>query len=561
MSPLTIVQEYASKVRSGEIPSCKMIALAVERWFADWEREDIYFDKTEFFRFVKFSKTLKHFKGESAGREIQWEPWQLFVCANIFGWHYKETRRRRYTYADVFVPRKNGKTTLAAVIALYMLILDGEPSAEVYAAAVDKAQAKICFDTSCEIIKNSDLAEAVRIYRMGSGAIVVEETASSFKPFSKDSKNKDGLNPHCVICDERHAWKTNDIYDVVTSGLGARTQPLVFSISTAGFDTSYPYFAHLEYLRQVMAGNVSNDRHFIMLYEPDEGDSWDNPQLWKKVNPNYGVSLIPQYMQDEYQKAKDRGGSTLANFQTKNLNMWVDAPEVWISDDKVKACDYGTQDETLKGCECYAGLDLASHVDINALALYFPTLPHKPVKSFYWIPEAKVEQAPDVVDYRAWKEQGWIKTTAGEVIDIDFLVRDILAICKQYNVKNIAFDPYKAYHGVIQGLQAGGLDSILSEFNQGIKNMSEPTKEVERLVTAGEVDLLGNPVLQWMFRNCSPYYDPNNNIKINKGARSHLKNAGKVDGVIAFINAVGGYMAETVNHKPIYQSHTLRILP
>ena len=160
------------------------------------------------------------------------------------------------------------------------------------------------------------------------------------------------------------------------------------------------------------------------------------------------------------------------------------------------------------------------------------------------------------MDYRSWKEQGWIKTTEGEVIDIDYLIADILAICKQYNVKNIAFDPYKAYHGLIQGLQAGGLDSILSEFSQGIKNMSEPTKELERLVTAGEIDLMGNPILQWMFRNATPYYDPNDNIKLFKG-----KARNKIDGVIALINAVGGYMAETVNHKPIYQSHTLRILP
>ena len=553
--PLTIVREYAASVRSGEMPACKMVKLAVERWYADWERDDVYFDKTEFNRFVKFSKALKHFKGEAAGRDIQWEPWQLFVCANIFGWHYKATHKRRYTYADVFVPRKNGKTTLAAVIALYMLLLDNEPAAEVYAAAVDKAQAKICFDTSSQIIKNSPLADMVREYRMGSGALVVEDTSSAYKPFSKDSKNKDGLNPHCVICDERHAWKTNDIFDVVTSGLGARTQPLIFSISTAGFDRSYPYYEHLEYLRQVMLGIKTNDRHFIMLYEPDEGDRWDDPEVWRKVNPNYGVSLIPQYMQDEYQKAKDRGGSTLVNFETKNLNMWVDTPEVWINDDKVRACNYGTDPDSLLGCECYGGLDFASHVDIIAFELYFPTLPNKPVRSWYWLPEAKLGQSSDVVDYRAWKEQGWLRTTEGEVIDIDYLVADILEICKDYHVKNIAFDPYKAYHGLIQGLQQGGLDSILSEFSQGMKNMSEPTKELERLVTAGEIDLMRNPVLEWMFRNCTPYYDPNDNVKLFKGRARN-----KIDGVIALINAIGGYMAISVNNKPAYQNHTLRII-
>ena len=244
------------------------------------------------------------------------------------------------------------------------------------------------------------------------------------------------------------------------------------------------------------------------------------------------------------------------HFKTKNLNLWVDAPEVWISEDKVKACDYGTDPESLKGCECYGGLDFASHVDIIAFELYFPTLPHRPVRSFYWIPEAKVEQPSDIVDYRAWKQQGWIKTTKGEVIDIDYLVADILDICRQYDVRNIAFDPYKAYHGLIQGLQQGGLDDVLSEFSQGIRNMSEPTKELERLVTAGEIDLMGNPILQWMFRNCTPYYDANDNIKLFKGRARN-----KIDGVIALINAIGGYMADKVNNKTIYETHSLRILP
>ena len=267
-----------------------MVRKAVDRWYEDMERPDLYFDRAAFLRVVRFSGMLKHYKGEFAGRPIVWEPWQLFCLANIFGLKYKATKKRKYTYADIYVPRKNGKTTFAAVIALYMLLFDGESAAEVYAAAVDKAQAKICFDASAELIKGVEGLEGyVRVFRKGS--IVVEETASAYKPLSKDTKNKDGLNIHCGICDERHAWKTNEIYEVLKTGVGARSQPLIFSISTAGTDTSYPYFSDLEFLRQVMLGIKQKDNHFIMLYEPDEGDQWDDPKTWAKVNPNYGVSL------------------------------------------------------------------------------------------------------------------------------------------------------------------------------------------------------------------------------------------------------------------------------
>ena len=288
-APIQIVHQYAVSIRDGRLPACKMVWLAVERWYTDWERDDLYFDVRDFNTFVKFSRLLKHFKGEKAGTPITWEPWQLFIAANIFGWKYKATKRRRYTYADVYVPRKNGKTTFAAVIALFCLLMDGEPAAEVYAAAVDKEQAKICFNASVQLIQNSDFAEMVQIFKKGS--IIVEDTASQYKPLSKDTKNKDGLNIHCGICDERHAWKTNEIYEVLKTGVGARSQPLIFSISTAGTDTTYPYFSDLEFLRQVMLGIKQKDNHFIMLYEPDDGDDWQSPSTWAKVNPNYGISL------------------------------------------------------------------------------------------------------------------------------------------------------------------------------------------------------------------------------------------------------------------------------
>lgn len=551
-SPVTQVKEYAAAVRSGELPSCLMVRKAVDRWYADLEREDVYFDRNAFLRVVKFSGMLKHYKGEFAGQPIVWEPWQLFCLANIFGLKLRATKRRKYTYADVYVPRKNGKTTFAAVIALYMLILDEESAAEVYAAAVDKAQAKICFDASAELVKGLEgLDGYVRVFRKGS--IVVEDTASAYKPLSKDTKNKDGLNIHCGICDERHAWKTNEIYEVLKTGIGARSQPLIFSISTAGTDTSYPYFRDLEFLRQVMLGIKEKDNHFIMLYEPDEGDRWDDPATWAKVNPNYGVSLGKKYMEDECQEARDKGGSTLAAFQTKNLNMWVDAPEVWIPDDEIAANNSSFDQSQLNGAECYVGIDLSSKTDLTATAFYFPK--YNVVKFIFTLPESKIVDKGvenDVVDYRLWREQGWITISPGKVLDEDWYLSQLMNELGKYKIKCIAYDPWGMWD---LKNKFGKYESTLMEYQQSIRYMSVPTKDVEARVLRHELNFLGTPVIRWMFRNVVIYRDPNANIKLDK-ARSR----NKIDGVVALVDAVGGYLTKTANSKQAYHDHTLRTI-
>ena len=551
VSPFTQVMEYADAVRSGALPSCLMVQKAVERWYQDLERDDLYFDRSAFLRVVRFSGMLKHYKGEFAGRPIQWEPWQLFCLANIFGLKYKSTKKRKYTYADVYVPRKNGKTTFAAVIALYMLLLDGESAAEVYAAAVDKAQAKICFDASAELIKGvPELEGYVRVFRKGS--IVVEETASAYKPLSKDTKNKDGLNIHCGICDERHAWKTNEIYEVLKTGVGARSQPLIFSISTAGTDTSYPYFRDLEFLRQVMLGIKQKDNHFIMLYEPDEGDDWQDPATWAKVNPNYGVSLGRKYMEDECAEAKEKGGSTLAAFQTKNLNMWVDAPEVWVPDDDVAANNKPFDEAQLAGEDCYVGVDLASKGDLTATALFFPK--YNVIKYLFTVPESKITEAQgrgDVVDYRLWAEQGWITVAPGKVLDEAWWMQRLFNALEPYKVKCIAFDPWGMWQ---LKTKFGQYEDVLLEYQQNIRYMSVPTKDFEGRILRHEMNLLSNPVIRWMFRNVVIYTDPNANVKIDKSrARA------KVDGIVASVDAIGGYLNKTAgNDGQIYRTHTLR---
>ena len=546
------VKKYIDSVLSGKRCAGELEVLSVKRHIDDLEKDwEYYFDEKAAYRSIAFFYLLKHFKGEWAGREFELEGWQCFILWCVFGWKKKSDGCRRFNYADIEVARKNGKTTLAAGIGLYMLLLDSEAGAEIYSAAVDREQAKICWDAAVEIAKMSpDLRDELLFFKK---SILLEVSASFFKPLSKDSGNKDGLNPHCAICDERHAWPTNEVFDVLKSAIGARKQPLILSITTAGFDTSSPYFKDLGVMTDILRGVKQQENHFIIIFQPDKEDDWKDVKTWGKANPNLEVSVSLEYMQNELNDAINKGGRTEVNFKTKNLNMWVDAPEVWISDDRIALCNRDVPDSDLRGLECYGGLDFASHVDINALALYFPSI--KVVKLFCWVPEQKIIDDNDRADYRVWAEDGWLIKMPGEVLDTEQVTSDILRIVKDYNLKNLAFDPYKAYHGIIQGLDKGGLSDILDEYSQGIKNMSEPTKELERMILAEEISFLNNPVIRWMFGNVATYYDPNNNIKLLKN-----KSRNKIDGVIALINAIGGYMSVSAsdNKGKIYQNHTLR---
>ena len=539
---------YARRVISGELPSCQLIVLMCMRWERDCERDDIYLDATAASRACRFMETLRHFKGLLAGKHLQLEDWQVFALVNIFGWKLASTRRRRFRYADILVPRKNGKTMLASGIALYMLFMDDEPGPEVYAAAVDREQAKLCFDGSKELLKGSMLQDVAKV-RLGE--IRFPDRAGVYKPLTKETKNKDGLNPHAAICDERHAWATNEIYDLIKTGMGARTQPLIFSISTAGMDTSLPYYADVQVLRDVLLGLKEKDNHFIMLYIPDEGDRYDDPLTWRKVNPNLGVSVGLDYMEAECAEAKMKGGSTLAAFCVKNLNMWVDAPTVWISDDDVAANNADFDKSRLDGAECWVGIDFARKTDIVAVCFWFPTF--KAARWLFLVPEAKVAETEDRVDYRRWSEQGWIETTPGNVIDEDWFVGRLIREMDRYKVKGISYDPWGMWN--VLG-KFGRYEDKLIEYQQSIRYMSVPTKWMESAVLKHELNFLDNPVIRWMFKNVVIYTDPNANIKLDK---SRARN--KIDGVVALVDAIGGWLTKTSGKTgEVYTDHTLRVI-
>lgn len=540
---------YAEGVLSGQIISCQLIILACMRWKRDLERDDIWLNEKAANRVCRFFSTMRHVKGALAGKKLKLEGWQCFMLVNIFGWIRRDTGRRRFMYADVLVPRKNGKTFIASGVALYMLFLDGEAGPEVYAAAVDKEQAKLCFDGSKALVSGSIIEEDAVVRE---SVIRSPENNGVYKPLSKETKNKDGLNPHAAICDERHAWTTNEIFELIKTGMGARSQPLIFSISTAGMDTSLPYYADVQVLRDVLLGIKEKDNHFIMLFIPDEGDRYDDPMTWRKVNPNLGVSVSMEYMQSECDEAKMKGGSTLASFCVKNLNMWVDAPTVWIQDDDVQANRKPeVTDDMLLRQDCYVGIDLSRKTDICAVAFWFPK--YNALRYLFVVPEAKVKEMEDRVDYRRWAEQGWITVGPGNVLDEDWFIDTLMLRLDRYIVKSIAYDPWGMWNILNK---FGRYQSALMEYRQDIRYMSVPTKWLESATLRHELDLGGNPVIRWMYKNVVIYTDPNANIKLDKN-----KSRNKIDGVVATVDAIGAWLNKTSGtRKEIYTDHTLRVI-
>ena len=540
-------------MRSGEILVCEYVRLAVERYYADLDRAlDMgrYFDKRAAMRAIRFIEKLKHTKGEWAGQRFRLEPWQQFVLWNIFGWKNADgTRRFRYAYIEI--ARKNGKTALSAGIGLYMLFADGESRPEVYSAATVKDQAKICFSDAVEIVKATDLKNYLTPYR---NSIVYELKGGTMKPLSSDYGTHDGLNPSCGIIDEFHAHKDSGMFDVIKSAFGARRQPLMFIITTAGFDKSGVCYAYRENVIKVLRGVNEDDSLFGIIYTLDDKSEWDDPKMWIKANPNLGVSLSADYLADQVKDAKNRP-EAVRNVMTKNVDLWVDAERTWILDDVWQKCIGTTDPADLKGCACWGGLDLSNVSDITAYVLLFHENDRFQLLPYFWIPEEKMLEKirKENINYDKWAAEGYVTVTPGNVIDYDFVKADILRIVADYDLRTSAYDRWNSSQTIID-LQNEGMEC--NPFGQGYGSMSAPTKEFEKLVLTGKIEHFGNPVLRWMLASTLVKTDPAGNIKPDKE-----KSTQKIDGIVAAIMALGEWMtAQTNDESNPYENRGLLTL-
>jgi phage terminase large subunit-like protein len=360
---------------------------------------------------------------------------------------------------------------------------------------------------------------------------------SIYKPLEWNPGKQDGLNAHFCCIDEYHAHPNDELYNVIRNSMGARRQPLLFTITTAGFNREAPCYKHRQYCAGVLSGNIKDDALFSVIYTLDEGDDWTNPAVWAKANPNWGISVNPRQLEQGLTEAKEFVHKEV-EFKTKLLNVWTDTAMTWISDSDWKACD-GLDD--LEGALCYGGLDLASTGDFCAFSLYFPEF--HAIRSWYWLPAETAYKRKDAAgqSIRQWAADGHIELTDGNVTDYAFIKARVIQLAQQYDIKDIAFDRFNSSQLVIE-LQNEGLQMF--PFGQGFVSMSAPTKELERLTKDKQLRHAGNPVTRWMMGNIMLRTDPAGNIKIDKA-----KSGDKVDGPVSIVMALGTCMQDAAKEK------------
>lgn len=526
---------WAEKVLNGEIVVNNYIRMAVQKYFDDlkfqWERK-IYFDEKEAQRVVSYFQKFKHSKGEFAGKRFLLEPWQEFYLSNVYGWFRKDkTRRFNTVYLDI--GRKNGKTSLAAIQGLYGLFGDRENRAEVYAAATKEEQARICLNEAKAFVRT--IPGWNKIFNIFTKAITVENVEgkyydSTFKPLGRDSETQDGLNPSTAIIDEYHAHKSSDLYNVIKSGMGSRKNPLSVIITTAGFNRESPCYHFRDNAIKVLQGVNEQDNLFSMIFTLDEGDDWNNSDNWYKANPNLDKAVNMKYLQDQYISAVNMGGTDEVNFKTKHLNIWTDAADTWIQNAVWMVNDSGPLPD-FTGAETFGGLDLASVRDITALVMIFYKNDKVYIDPHFFVPESKLTENSDFVDYIKWRDEGYLTVTPGNATDYNFIKHKIKEIATKYKIKAIAYDRWNASQLVIDLIDDG---IKMEPFGQGYASMSLPTKEIEKMAHSGKLSHAGNPVLRWMCSNVAIVTDPAGNIKMDKS-----KSTSRIDGMVALAMALG----------------------
>lgn len=529
--------KYAKEVLAGNIVTGRLVKLACQRHL-----EDIKRSKTKAFpyrfnvekaeRSLDFFKLLKHSKGEFAGNTIELELWQCFRIGSVFGWEEKTTGYRRFRQAYTQVARKNGKSTEAAGIGTEMLTVDGEQGAEVYTAATKKDQARIIFDEAKRMVEASPyIKKHVDVFQAN---INMPATNSKFEPLSKDANSLDGLNIHCGIIDELHAHKTREVYDVLVTATGARRQPLIWMVTTAGFRTDGICYEIYEYSTKILEGSVEDDRFFAYIAQSDEGDDPFDEATWIKANPNLGVSVNLEDLRTKAKQAKEIPAA-LTNFMVKHLNLWVNADDAWMNMEKYRICEEENSDfdiEELEGKECFCGVDLSATTDITAVNLEFPLADGRYVwLNHGFLPEDGIvdKEHRDKVPYTTWARQGYLTLTPGATVDQDWILSYIMEMGKRYQIKEIDYDPWNATQFANKAMDE---DIECVEIRQGFKTMSEPIKDVEKLIIEKKLVTLGNPLLRWCFSNAVPSLDPAGNIKLDKS-----KSTRRIDPVIAGVNS------------------------
>lgn len=536
------IDQYAIDVVEGRVPAGKYHRLACDRHLRDRSREGTTafpyrFDLAKADRYVRFSSKLKHYKGEWAGQFIALEPHQRFRRGSLFGWIHVETGLRRFRTAYEEIPRKNGKTLDLAVTGVYTTFFDGEPGAEGYNLATMRRQAMIAFGDAKKLVRSSGLRARIAIQARN---LHCEATSSKLEPLGADPV--DGLNPHFIGVDELHKWTTRERLDVMETSRGARRQPLLVQITTAGDDPVSVCGDQHDYAVKILDQVIEDETFFAFIASADEGDDWLDESTWRKANPNYGVSVKPDYLREIATKARHMPAAANA-FKRDHLNLWVNADAPWLSIEGWRSGQTKWSLESLRGATCWAAVDLSSKIDLAAVAFCFaPTGKRKSwryvVRHFTPADTLLERSRRDRAPYQLWTQRiipgtpwPYLTTNPGNRLDQDVVTAAIQDARDRFawRIEHIGFDPWGA--GTIeQDLQADGFSVV--EIPQSLKALSPPSKEFEADVLDGLVDAGGDPLLLWEASNVVVYRDGPDNIKPVK-----KKSRGKIDGIVAAIMA------------------------
>lgn len=509
---------------------------------------DCWFDEKEAERRVKFFPVvLRHISATPsvpAGAPFELPPWEQAVVGCIFGWKRPDGTRR---YRDVFfyLPKKTGKTTLGAGLLLCAWLLDHEFGAEIYSAAATRDQAGKVFKHVAGMVKlQPELSSRLRVYGDKGGtsvrSIVNDAEFSSYKPLSADADVEDGFKPHITISDEIHRHKKRDLHELLRRSTGASVSPLIISLTTADFHRPSLCNEMVVYARSVRDNPGDPNKpgydqaHLPVLCEASKDDDWTDPKVWRRVNPNLGITVTEEFLHRECMLAK-QSPTKRNDFLRFYLNIITDSAVAFFDMDAWRACSGDVGD--LEGQICWAGLDMGSTTDTTALVLMFPGDPMR-ILPFFWIPgeTARKRSEEDKVPYLSWITDGFMWATEGERCDYDQVRRDICDLGEIYNIQEINIDPWNSTQLQWQ-LQQEGFDVI--KYRQGMASLNAPLKELERLIIARRLLHSGHPILEWMAGNTVVITDTNANVRPNK-----KKSTGRIDGIVATVMALGGWMRD-----------------
>jgi phage terminase large subunit-like protein len=490
-----------------------------------------------------FSGWLRHSKGRFAGKPFDLLPWQGEMIAELFGWLRVDDDTRRYRVAYVSTAKKSGKSTLLAGIGLYLLAMDGENGSEVYGAAADREQASVVFREAASMVRASPQLSRVLEVIDSRRTIAYRREASFYRVLSADAFRAEGLNIHGLLFDELHAQKDRRLWDALRYGGAARAQPLIVSITTAGYDRNSICYEQYAYAKAVLRDWRHDPSFYPCIYEADEKDEWTSEETWPKANPSWGVTIKPEDFATDCREAELSNTKENA-FKRYRLNMWTQQDTRWIKMDAWDSCSSGPP-APLDGRECWCGLDLATTFDTSAFVAVFPAEDGTyDVLCRFWIPgdNAQDREKRDRVPYTVWanEPENGLTMTDGNVTDYDIIRRDIVEFSKKYNVRQIAIDRWNATQLSLQ-LQGDGLEVI--GYGQGMGSMSSPSKQLEALIASGKIRHGGNQILAWMAGNASVKVDAAGNIKPVKPKHGAAE---RIDGIVALVMAIGVH----ASHKP-----------